>query len=151
MMTITTEQIRNIQGGLGAQAPSWDRSEDGVPPTAGASNVAITTPNGAPTTAQQGSPLIVSTGDSGIYTAIALKTVALTTADIRWWFYYDGAASGIAGVTGWYAPEAGEFTIVRNWTQLLPTGPATRIYCEVVSITGTSVTPYIGPSDLGGL
>lgn len=149
-MTITTEQIRNIQGGLGAQAPAWDRAESGVTPAAGASGVAITAPNGVPSGATAGSWLVISTGEVGIYTALAVKAVSLTTATIRWWGYYDGAAQGVAGVTGWYLLDASEATITTSWTQLIPTGPISRLYCEVTAITGTSVTPYIGPSDLGG-
>lgn len=150
-MTVTTEQIRNIQAGLGAQAPQWDRSEDGVTPAAGASGVAITTANSAPTTATQGSPVTVSTGASGVYSALALKAVSLTTADVRFWGYYDGAASGIGGVTGWYLLAGSGVTITTSWTQLVPTGPVSRLYCEVTAITGTSVTPYFGPCDIGSL
>lgn len=149
-MTITTEQIRNIQGGLGAQDPAWDRAESGVTPTAGAAGVAITAINGVPSGATAGSPVVVSTGDSGVYTALALKADALTTADVRWWAYYDGASQGVTGVTGWYLLDGSERTIATSWTQLIPTGPVSRLYCEVTAITGTSVTPYIGPSDLGG-
>lgn len=149
-MTITTEQIRNIQGGLGAQVPAWDRAESGITPGQGASGVAITTTNGVPTTATQGSPVAVSTGQSGIYTALAVKGDTLTTATLRWWAYYDGASQGVTGVTGWYLLDASERTITTDWTQLIPTGPVTRLYCEVTALTGTSVTPYMGPSDLGG-
>lgn len=150
-MTATTEQIRNIQAGLGAQGPKWDRAEDGITPAAGAAGVAITTPNGVPTTSTQGSPVAVATGDSGVYSALALKADTLTTADVRWWGYYDGAQQGIAGVTGWYLLAGSEQTITTSWTQLVPTGPVSRLYCEVTAITGASVTPYLGPCDIGSV
>jgi hypothetical protein len=150
-MTVTTEQIRNIQAGLGAQEPQWDRSENGVAPAAGASGVAITATNGVPTTATQGSPVTVGTGASGVYSALALKAVSLTTASVRFWGYYDGAASGIGGVTGWYLLAGSEQVITTSWTQLVPTGPVSRVYCEVTAITGTSVTPYFGPCAVGSV
>lgn len=154
-MTVTTEQIRNIQAGLGAQEPQWDRSENGVMPGAGASGVLINSTSAPPTDATQGSPVTVGTGASGVYTLLTLKFTSLTTsADIRWWGYVDGAASGIADVTGWYLLDGSERALTNSWAQLVPTGPVSRLYCEVTALVlggGTGVTPYIGPCAVGSV
>jgi hypothetical protein len=144
-MTITTEQIRNIQGGLGAQRPSWDRSEPGVTPAAGAAGVPIYAPNSEPSGASAGSPLAVSTGESGVYTTLLVDIPGtLTSVDLRWWGYYDGIAK-------WGLLDGSERTITTRWTQLIPSGPISRLYCEVTALTGAgAVTPYMGPSDVGG-
>jgi hypothetical protein len=144
-LTITTEKIRNIQAGLGAQEPNFDRSEPGITPAAGASGVPIPSTNGVPSGPTAGSPVTVSTGASGIYTALVVRIPGtLTSLTMRWWAYYPALLL-------WALLDGSERAIDVSWTQLIPSGPIARLYCEVTARTGTGdATPHIGPSDLGG-
>lgn len=132
----TTAEIREIQVGLAARNPVWQTSPA---PTA------ITAPNGEPSGTSDGWAVQTSTGESAVYTALAVvKGANVTAYSIRWWGYHQGLAA-------WCELDGGERAdLERNWTQIVPSGPLTRIYCEVLAVTGSDgVTPHVGPCDPG--
>lgn len=134
----TTAEIREIQTGLAARSPVWQTT-----PTP----AAITLPNGEPSGTSAGWAVQTSTGESAVYTAIAVIAGANVTAySIRWWGYYQGLGA-------WCTLDGSDREDLDvNWTQLIPSGPLTRVYCEVTALTGSDgVTPRVGPCDAGAI
>ena len=135
-MTVTTAEIREIQAGLAARNPVWQTSP---------APVAITTPNGEPSGTSAGWPVQISSGQSAVYSAIAvIKGANVTAYSIRWWGYYQGLAK-------WATLDGGaREDLDASWSQAIPTGLVTRVYCEVTAVAGSDgVTPHVGPCDPG--
>lgn len=132
-MAITTEQIREIQGGLAARNPQW-----------GTAPAALTAPNSAPSSASDGVDITISSGESALYTALAVVMGASVTAyEIRWWAYY-------AEIATWCVMGGSERSLGTSWTELIPSGPVSRLYCELTALTdggSDGVVVRVGPCD----
>lgn len=125
----TSADIRNIQAGLSARRPNWKPAV-----------AAITTPNTKPTGTSAGNDVLVSSGDSAVYTTLAVvKGGNVTSFAIRWWGYY-------AGLAEWcLIPGSTAEDLTENWTQLIPSGPFDRVYCQVTAVNGSDgVVPRVG-------
>lgn len=135
-MTVTTAEIREIQAGLAARNPVWQTT-----PTP----AAITTPNGEPSGTSAGWSVQTSSGQSAVYTGLAvIKGANVTAYSVRWWGYYPGLAAW-ATLDG-----SARDGLDASWSQVIPSGLVARVYCEVTAVTGSDgVTPHVGPCDPG--
>lgn len=132
-MPVETEAIRAIQVELSARNP--------VPVSQGT----ITAANGAPSAASDGVAVLVSSGKAALFSFLTVeKGASVTSYDIAWWGYH-------APRDAWLELDNSERTgLEQSWGQLVPTGPITRLYCEVTSITDSGsdgVEPVIAPCD----
>lgn len=137
-MTTSIERIRTIQTSTATQRPDFVRQ----------GGAAITSPNGRPTLATDGVPVADASGASAVTSALFVERGDDVTAyTIRWWGYY---ASGAVGGK-WATLGAGSLLsgLTESYSEIIPSGPVTRIYCELVAITGTDgISPYIGPAEV---
>lgn len=134
----TTAEIREIQVGLAARNPVWQTSPA---PTA------ITSPNGEPSGTSDGWAVQTSSGESAVYTGIAvIKGDDVTAYSVRWWGYYQG-------LDAWCTLDGSDRAdLDASWSQIIPSGPLTRVYCEVTAVNGADgVTPHVGPCDPGAI
>ena len=137
-MPVTIEEIREIQAGLSGRNP--------LPEAQGTLTAPNGDPNSAPEPSEAGVSVLVSSGKSAIFTLLSVeKGASVTSYTIRWWGYVPARAR-------WGALDDGDRAdLERDFLQIVPSGPITRIYCELVAIVdggaGDGVTPVISPCD----
>lgn len=137
-MTTSIERIRTIQTSTATQRPVFVRQ----------GNTPITSANGRPSSASDGVSVADASGNSAVTSALFVERGADVTAyTIQWWGYY---ASGAIGGK-WATLGAGSLLtdLDESYSEIIPSGPVTRIYCELVAITGADgISPYIGPAEV---
>lgn len=136
-MTVTTQEIREIQASLSGRAPQWVQQ----------GGAAITSVNGAPSTSTDGVSVLNSVSLSAIFTTVAIiKGASVTDYAGRWWGYNPALGSGEWGLLD----NSTRTGLTTNWQQQIASGSITRVYFEMTAITDTGsdgVSAYVGPCD----
>lgn len=137
-MATSIERIRTIQTSTATQRPDFVRQ--GVAP--------ITAPNSRPTLASDGVPVADASGASAVTSCLFVERGADVTAyTIRWWGYY--ASGAIGGKWGTLGAGSTLTDLTESYSEVIPTGPVARVYCELIAITGTDgISPYVGPAEV---
>lgn len=122
-MTVTTTDIRAIQAQLSGRNPVLEQQGGAL----------ITAANSPPASASAGVSVVLSSGQSAlvsVYTILPSDS-SVTAWTGRWWGYYAGAAIWAPLRNG----DVDSTTAPAGETDSLPSGPLSRLYFEVLTIT----------------
>jgi len=136
-MTVTTQQIREIQASLSGRSPQWVQQ----------GGAAITSANGVPSGASAGVSVLNSVDLSAIFTTVAIvKGASVTDYAGRWWGYNPALGSGTWGLLD----NSSRTGLTTSWQQQIASGSITRVYFELTAITDSGsdgVGAWVGPCD----
>jgi hypothetical protein len=131
----TIEEAREIQIGVSARRPQM----------ASHTTAFVTAPAPAPTLSTDGVSVLQGTGRSSVVALLAVEAESGVTAwEVQWWGYLP--PSDTATLSGWLIMRGLLWSGADTEADLVPVGCFTRIYGQLVTITGSGgVKVHAGP------